>query len=67
MKAYLITTGLTFGAITLIHIWRFIEEGPGLLTDHFWVVATVIAAALCAWACRLLWLSRRSGSPFPRG
>jgi len=60
MKAYIITTGAVFGLLTLAHIWRVIEEGPHLMTQVPWVLITVAAAALCLWACRLLWTSPRS-------
>ena len=30
MKAYVITTGVVFGLLTLVHVWRAIEEGPQL-------------------------------------
>jgi len=60
MKAYIITTGAVFGLLTLAHIWRVIEEGPHLVTQVPWVLITVAAAALCLWACRLLWTSPRS-------
>ena len=60
MKAYLMTTGLLFGLLTVVHVWRFIEEGPHLATDPWYVLITVVAAALCVWAWRLLRLSTRS-------
>jgi hypothetical protein len=60
MKAYVITTGAVFGLLTLAHIWRVIEEGPHLMKEAPWVLITVAAAALCLWACRLLWRSSRS-------
>ena len=41
MKAYVMTTGVVFGLLTLAHIWRAIAEG-------------LAAAALCLWAWRLL-------------
>jgi hypothetical protein len=59
MKAYVMTTGAVFGLLTLAHIWRVIEEGPHLGTDPSYVLITVAAAALCLWACRLLWRARR--------
>lgn len=55
MKAYLLTTGAVFGLLTLVHIWRMIEEGPQLATDPWYVLITVAAATLGLWACRLLW------------
>ena len=30
MRAYVMTTGVLFGLITLAHVWRVIEEGRGL-------------------------------------
>ena len=53
MKAYLITTVVVFGGLVLAHVWRVIEEGPALLTSPAWVLITVVAAALCSWACGL--------------
>jgi hypothetical protein len=60
MKAYLMTTGVMFGLIVVAHIWRAIEEGPGLAKDPFFIVITIAATALCIWAFRLLRLMRRS-------
>ena len=54
MKSYLITTGAVFGLVTLAHVWRFIEEGPHLLSEPWWVLLTLAAAAMCVWAVRLL-------------
>ena len=59
MKAYLVTTGVVFGLITLAHIWRAIAEGPHLVKDPFFILLTMAAAALCLWALRLLWRSSR--------
>ncbi len=58
MKAYVTTTGAVFGLLTLVHIWRVIAYEPHLATDPWFVLFTVAAAALCLWACRLLWLAR---------
>jgi hypothetical protein len=55
MKAYVITTGAVFGLVTLLHIWRGIEEGPHLAADPWYILLTLAAAALCLWALRLLW------------
>jgi hypothetical protein len=60
MKAYLMTTGVVFGLMVVAHIWRAIEEGPGLAKDPFFIVITIAATALCIWALRLLRLMRRS-------
>ena len=54
MKAYVITTGTVFGLLTLAHIWRIVAEDRHLATDPWFVLITVVAAALCLWAWRLL-------------
>jgi hypothetical protein len=60
MRAYVMTTGVLFGLITLAHVWRAIEEGGGLASDPWFVLLTVVTAALCLWAWRLLRLSTRA-------
>ena len=59
MKAYVLTTGVIFGILTMAHIWRITEEGQHLATDPWYVLITVAAAGLCLWACRLLWRAPR--------
>ena len=54
MKAYLITTATVFGLITLTHLARIVAEWPRLLTEPLFLVLTVLSAALCFWAFRLL-------------
>jgi len=54
------TTGAIFGLLTLVHLWRVVEEGTGLLSNPWWIGITVLAAALCLWALRLLRRSARS-------
>jgi hypothetical protein len=59
MKAYLITTGIIFALILAAHVWRAIDEGPGIAKDPFFIVLTLLAAGLSVWAWRLVWkLSR---------
>ena len=60
MKTYVATTGAAFGLLALVHIWRMLIEGPGLLRNPWWVGSTLIGIALCAWACRIL-VSARGG------
>jgi len=59
MKAYVMTTGVVFGLLTLAHIWRVIEEGMHPANPDF-VLITVLSAALCLWAARLLWGAPKS-------
>jgi hypothetical protein len=58
MKAYVMTTGAVFGLIALAHVLRVVEEGPRLAKDPFFVILTVLAAALSLWAWRVLRLTR---------
>lgn len=57
MKTYVTLTGIVFGLITLAHVWRVIQEGPGVL-NVWWVLLTVATAALSAWAFRLVATSK---------
>jgi predicted type IV restriction endonuclease len=60
MRAYVMTTGVLFGLITLAHVWRVVEERRGLATDPWFILLTVAAAALSLWAWRLIRLSTRA-------
>jgi hypothetical protein len=59
MKVYVTVTGVIFGLITLAHIARMFAEGSHLATDPVFNLLTVVAAALCFWACYLLKRSSR--------
>jgi hypothetical protein len=60
MKAYVMTTGVLFGVLTVAHLWRVFEEGASLATDPWYVLVTLVAATLCLWAWRLVRLSTRA-------
>jgi hypothetical protein len=60
MKAYVMTTGILFGLLTMAHVWRVVEEGRHLAADTWYVLITLATAALCFWAWRLLRLSTRA-------
>ena len=60
MKAYVITTGVVFGLITLAHLVRIILEGSHLVREPIYILLTLVAAGLCLWAWRLLRLLTRS-------
>jgi hypothetical protein len=49
MKAYVITTGVIFALITLSHILRIVAE-PHVATEPFFILLTVLSAALSIWA-----------------
>jgi hypothetical protein len=59
MKAYLMTTGVVFGLITLAHIVRMVMEGPHLFREPLFIVLTLIAAGLSVWAWSLLRVASR--------
>jgi uncharacterized membrane protein len=54
MKAYIITTGIIFGMITVAHIMRFVMEGSRLATEPVFILLTLLSAALCVWAWQVL-------------
>ena len=58
MKTYVMTTGAIFGLITVSHLLRVVEEGRHVATNPFFVLLTVLAAALSVWAFRLLRITR---------
>jgi hypothetical protein len=58
MKAYVGTTALLFGALTLIHAWRAAVEPSS--RDPWFLVITLIAAALAVWGGRV-WIGLRRG------
>ena len=59
MKAYLVTAGVVFGLLTLAHIWRIVVEGAQVANPWF-ILITLVAAALSLWAWLVLWRSSRS-------
>lgn len=59
MKYYLAFTAIVFAALTAIHIWRMVAESTSLAKDPFFLIITLISAALCLWAVRLLIVARR--------
>lgn len=60
MKAYVVTTGTLFALLVVVHVWRAVEEGAGVLRNPFWVAITLIAAALSVWAWRVSRVTSRS-------
>lgn len=61
MKAYIATSGTIFFLLVAAHIWRLFVEGPQTARDPSFVAATLIPAALAAWASRLLLRSGARG------
>ena len=59
MRAYLLISGLLFGAVSLLHILRLAYGWPGQIggwsvpLELSWI-GLVVAGALCAWAFALI-------------
>jgi hypothetical protein len=46
MRIYVVTTGLIFGLLTAVHLWRIVEE-PHLVREPWFLSFTVLSAILC--------------------
>lgn len=52
MKAYLSVTALLFAVLTVMHVWRMIQEPS---TREIWMICiTLLSAVLFLWAVSLL-------------
>ena len=60
MRAYVLVTGIIFGLLTLMHLWRVVAETPHHFVDAGFLALTLVAAALCVWAVVLLRRTRSS-------
>lgn len=63
MRTYLTLTAILFALLAVLHLWRMIAEQTSLAKDPWFLVITVLSAALSAWAVRLLVVSRRQAPP----
>jgi hypothetical protein len=58
MKAYLVTTGILFGLLSVLHVWRAVAEWPRPIVDPMFMLQIVITVVLPGvfawWAWRLL-------------
>lgn len=52
MRTYVIIAGVVFGLVTLAHILRIIVE-PHLATEPWFILITLLSAALCFAAWRV--------------
>lgn len=60
MRAYLLVTGTVFALVTLAHVWRVIAESSRLASDPWFVLLTLVTAALSVWAFRLVRTTTRT-------
>ena len=61
MKSFVMTVGIVFALVVFAHIARLAVE-PHLASNPWFWLTTIIAAALSAWAWRLLRIARKSGN-----
>jgi len=58
MKEYLVTTGLIFGVLAGLHIWKAVAEWPQPTANLWYVLGmgalVVVPGALSCWAWQLL-------------
>jgi heme/copper-type cytochrome/quinol oxidase subunit 1 len=54
VRAYVITTGVVFAVLVVVHVLRAIEEGLQLLKEPPFILTTLAAAVLFVWAMSLL-------------
>ena len=52
MRTYVVIAGGVFGLLTAAHVWRIMVE-PHLARDPWFILTTVVSAALCAAAWRV--------------
>ena len=60
MRAYVLTTGVVFALLAVVHLWRMIEERGSIATDPWFLIITCIAAGLSIWAFMTLRRSTRA-------
>ncbi len=58
MRAYVMVTGAVFALVTLVHIWRMVEE-PNMAREPWFLALTILTATLALAAWRV---SRRAPS-----
>jgi hypothetical protein len=63
MRTYLLTTGVLFALLAVLHLWRVVAESASLGKDPWFLIITALAAAMSVWAFRLLRLTRAPHKP----
>lgn len=58
MRSYVIASGVIFGLLAFVHVWRIIEE-PHLASDPWFILITLVAAGLSFGAWRVLRRSKQ--------
>jgi hypothetical protein len=50
MRLYVLTTGVIFALLAVAHVFRVIQESHHLASDPWFLIITLVAAALSVWA-----------------
>ena len=58
MKAYVMTSGAIFALLVIAHLWRAAVEGARMYTDPAFIIVSIVAVAMTAWAWRVLRITR---------
>jgi hypothetical protein len=61
MRLYLGFTATLFALLAVLHAWRMVAESTSLAKDPWFLIITLLSAALSAWAFRLLVTASKSG------
>ena len=59
MKTYVMTTGVVFGLLAVLHAWRAVQEAGHVGKDPWFLLITAAAAGLSVWAFTVLRRSSR--------
>lgn len=54
MRAYVMTTGVIFALLAVLHVWRVVAESSLLAREPEYLAITLLAAALSVWAMVVL-------------
>lgn len=63
MRAYVMTSGVVFGLVVLLHVARVVAEGTSVATHPGFILSTVVVAGLFLWAMRLLTHAASNSQP----
>ena len=54
MRAYVLTSGIIFALLAVAHVLRVAAEGTRLAMEPFFILTTLAAIAMSAWAWRVI-------------
>lgn len=61
MRSYIITSGVLFGLLVLVHGFRLVVEGLGPLSNPIFLVSTLSSVGMSVWA----WFALKAAVPPP--